>query len=117
MQDLQALLRYLARVPEWSSRWLAFNFSIAVDRFATFEPLSHLYIQDRLRGSPLLFYGTVLDSVVIDANRLAGVRGELFGRNIGAGLRALNPGLARGVIYAPENLDEIERFLIETRKQ
>jgi hypothetical protein len=104
------LLRYLARVPEWSSRWLEFHFSLAVARFATFEPLAHLYTQDRLRGSPLLFYGAVLDSLLLDANQLAGVRGELFGRNIGAGLRALNPGLTRGTIRAPRNLDDVKRF-------
>jgi hypothetical protein len=106
----RVLLRYLARVPEWSSRWLEFHFSPAIARFAAIEPLAHLYTQDRLRGSPLLFYGAVLDSLLLDANRLAGVRGELFGKNIGAGLRALNPGLARGVIRTPKNLDEVESF-------
>jgi hypothetical protein len=104
------LLRYLARIPEWSARGLDFHFSTAVARFAPIEPLAHLYTQDRLRGSPLLFYGAVLDSLVRDANELAGVRGELFGQNIGAGLRALNPGLARGVIRAPRSQDDFESF-------
>jgi len=104
------MLNYLARVPEWSSRWLEFNFGRAVAGFATFEPLAHLYPQDRLRGSPMLFFGAVLDSMVLDANQLAGVRGEMFGKNIGAGLRGLNPGLARGTIHTPENLDGIESF-------
>jgi len=103
-------LRYLARVPEWSSRWLEFHFSLAIARFAAIEPLAQIYTQDRLRGSPLLFYGAVLDSLLRDSNQLAGVRGELFGKNIGAGLRALNPGLTRGVIRAPRNLDDVERF-------
>jgi hypothetical protein len=102
------LLRYLARVPEWAARSLDFNFSLAVARFAPIEPLANLYTQDRLRGSPLLFFGAVLDSLVRDANQLAGVRGDLFGQNIGAGLRALNPGLARGTIRAPRNRDEFE---------
>ncbi|MFQ5417628.1 MAG: PEP/pyruvate-binding domain-containing protein [Myxococcota bacterium] len=98
-------LRYLARVPEWSARWLDFHFSSAVTRFSRFEPLAHLYSQDRLRGSPLLFYGAVLDGLVLDANVVAGVRGELFGASVGAGLRALNPGLARGVIREARNDD------------
>jgi phosphoenolpyruvate synthase/pyruvate phosphate dikinase len=34
----------------------------------------------------------------------------MFGRNIGAGLRALNPGLARGTIHTPKNLEGIESF-------
>jgi len=104
------MLNYLARVPEWSSRWLEFNFGRAVAGFATFEPLAHLYPQDRLRGSPVLFFGAVLDSLVLDANQLAGVRGELFGRNIGAGLRGLNPGIARGTIHTPKNLEGVGSF-------
>jgi hypothetical protein len=96
-------LRYLARAPEWSGRWLAFNFSLAEERLAPLEPLVHLFPQDRLRGSPLLFYSTVIDSMVRDANRLAGIEHQLFGRRIGAGLRALNPGLARGTLRAPES--------------
>ncbi|MFV1978410.1 MAG: PEP/pyruvate-binding domain-containing protein, partial [Myxococcota bacterium] len=91
-------LRYLARAPEWAARWLAFDFSIPVAKFSEIEPLAHLYTQDRMRGSPLLFYGAVIDSLVLDANQLAGIEHELFGRKIGAGLRALNPGLSRGVL-------------------
>ena len=89
-------LRYLSRVPEWSDQWLAFNFGETVEHWAPIESESHLYTQDRLRGSPLLVYGAVIDSLVLDANRLAGIKHELFGRSVGAGLRALNPGLARG---------------------
>ena len=103
-------LRYLARVPEWSGRWLAFEFSETVNRFTVIEPLAHLYPQDRMRGSPLLFYGAVIDSLGKDANRLAGIEHELFGERVGTGLRALNPGLARGVLQAPTDLREEDRF-------
>jgi hypothetical protein len=96
-------LRYLARAPEWSGRWLEFNFGETVRRWLAIEPLSHLFTQDRLRSSPLLFYSTVIDSLSLDANQLAGIEHELFGRKVGAGLRALNPGLARGVMVAPEH--------------
>ncbi len=91
-------LRYLARVPEWAARQMAFHFGEAVTLFEPIEPLAHLYEQDRLRGSPLLFYGAVIDSLVLDANQLAGIEHEIFGRRVGAGLRALNPGLTRGVL-------------------
>jgi hypothetical protein len=95
-------LRYLARVPEWASRWLAYLFSIPVEKLSEIEPLAHLYTQDRMRGSPLLFYSAVIDSLVLDANQLAGVEHELFGKKVGAGLRALNPGLSRGVLRAAD---------------
>ena len=95
-------LRYLARTPEWSGRWLEFNFGPQVARWASIEPEVHLYAQDRQRGSPLLFYGAVIDGLVLDANHLAGIEHRLFGEGIGAGFRALNPGLARGVVRSSD---------------
>ncbi len=95
-------LRYLARTPEWSGRWLAFNFGPTVETFARIEPEAHLYPQDRLRGSPLLVYGAVVDDLVRDANGLAGIEHDLFGERVGAGLRALNPGLTRGTLLTVE---------------
>jgi hypothetical protein len=98
-------LRFLARLPEWASRWLAFHFSLPVEKLAELEPLAHQYAQDRMRGSPLLFYSAVLDSLVLDANHLAGIQHELFGEQIGVGLRALNPGLTRGVLRSTTGED------------
>jgi hypothetical protein len=95
-------LRYLSRVPEWASRWIEFNFEPAVSRLAPLEPEVHLYSQDRLRGSPLLFYSGVIDGLVLDANKLASIEHDLFGRKVGAGLRALNPGMTRGVLRSGE---------------
>ena len=100
LDDYRAELRYLARAPEWAGRWHAFNFEDVVESWFPIEPESHLFSQDRLRGSPLLFYTGVIDSLVLDANRLAGIEHELFGQKVGAGLRALNPGLSKGVIRA-----------------
>ena len=94
----RAELRYLARAPEWAGRWIAFDFERAAAHLAPLEPLVHLYGQDRLRGSPMLFYSAVIDGLTRDANELAGIHHELFGERVGAGLRALNPGLTEGVL-------------------
>jgi len=99
-------LRYLSRIPEWSAATLSFHFGPAVEELAVLEPKAHLYPQDRMRGSPLLLAGAVVDRLVLDANRLAGIEHELFGASVGAGLRALNPGLARGALFAPEGAPE-----------
>ena len=98
LDDYRDELRYLARAPEWAGQWHAFTFGETVEAWLPIEPEAHLFSQDRLRGSPLLFYTAVIDSLVLDANRLAGIEHELFGKKVGAGLRALNPGLSRGVI-------------------
>jgi Pyruvate phosphate dikinase, AMP/ATP-binding domain len=93
-------LGYLARVPGWATQTLRFQFYDAMQKLSEIEPLALHFIPDQLRGSPLLFYSQVLDSLLRDANRQAGVRYQLFGEEIGAGFRALNPGLARGVLHA-----------------
>jgi Pyruvate phosphate dikinase, AMP/ATP-binding domain len=91
-------LDYLARVPGWGSRWLDFHFNESKRKLMEIEPLVDRVIQDILRGSPLFFYANVLDGLLRDGNHLVGLRHRLFDREIGAGLRSLNPGLARGKI-------------------
>ena len=93
-------LGYLGRVPGWGTQGLRFQFYESMQKMAEIEPLALHFIQDQLRGSPLLFYSQLLDSLQRDANRLAGVRHKLFGKEIGVGFRALNPGLARGTLHA-----------------
>lgn len=94
--DYKAGLQYTARMPEWANRTLQYYLGETVARFTTIEPLSRRYIHDRLRGSLLLSYAAVLESLIADANRQLGIRNFLFGQPADTGLRGLNPGLARG---------------------
>lgn len=103
-------LRYLARAPEWAARTLEFHFSETVAHLARIEPQARLYPQDRLRGSPLLLYGAVVDSLVRDGNRLAGIEQILFGERVGTGLRALNPGLGRGILRTSQDVEDAPAF-------
>jgi hypothetical protein len=96
LRDYKESLDYLALVPGWSGQWQRFHFQDSVQRLAALEPLAELFTQDQLRGSPLFFYAQALDGLLRDANALAGLNKELFGEDVGAGLRSLNPGLARG---------------------
>jgi hypothetical protein len=99
----KAGLDYLAVGPTWSSQWLRFHFALTMRKFAIIEPRVELFIQDQLRGSPLLFYAGILDRLLQDANRLAGVRYQVFDKEMGIGLRSLNPGLARGTLRLTPN--------------
>jgi hypothetical protein len=110
LEQYRTELRYISRAPEWANGTIQANFGATVAKFAPIEPLAQMYSQDRLRGSPFLFYGTVLDSLLKDANQLAGVEHELFGVRVDSGLRGLNPGLARGVIRIPRNPDRLENL-------
>ena len=74
-----------------------------IDRWgSSLDPAARQYVPDRLRGSPMLNYGAVLDHVVEDVNALSGVQHEIMGERVGGGVRALNPGLARGVLQELE---------------
>jgi len=99
--DYHAALRYLARVPQWAQRSLEFHFSGAVERWSVLTPLAGHLVPDRLRESPLLGFSQVLDQLLADAGRLAGISHKVFGIEINSSLRALNPGLSRGVLLMP----------------
>ncbi len=104
------VLGYLGRAPGWGLQGLRYQFYESMQKLASIEPMAMLFIQDQLRGSPLLFFSQVLDSLQRDANRLAGVRHRLFGEEVGVGFRALNPGLARGVLHVPDDLQGLADF-------
>jgi hypothetical protein len=104
--DYYDTLHYLARVPQWAQRALEFQFGPTVQQWLDLTPLASHLIPDRLRGSPLLSYTRVLDGLLEDANRLLGVKQYVFGAATGAGLRALNPGLARGRLLAAPRAGE-----------
>lgn len=101
-------LRYLARLPQWVQRAMGYHFDPTVERWSGITPLATHYIPDRLRDSPLLPYTRVLDTLLEDANARLGIRHDLFGEETASGLRALNPGLRRGVLL--EAPDEPEDF-------
>ena len=103
-------VRYLARAPEWAGGTLRMQMDDGVSSLTHLDPQAQHYPQDRLRGSPLLVYATIVDGLIKDANAEAGIEHQLFGQRRGAGLRALNPGLARGTIRVPRNLEHTEGF-------
>jgi hypothetical protein len=99
--DYRTELEYTARLPEWADRTLRYHLGETVSHFETIEPLSRRYLHDRLRGSLLLSYTAVLESLMADANRQLGIRNFLFGHPADSGLRGLNAGMARGRLRLP----------------
>ncbi len=97
-------LQVLQRVPGWASRRLEYFFGNAIDTFRPIEPLADMFIPDRLRGSVMLFYSSVLEQLSRDADRLGNTPHTLFGEPVGEALRRLNPGIARGVLRTPDDL-------------
>ena len=101
----RAALAILARPPVWAANRLNRYFGPALAAFRRVEPRSDLLIPDRLRAGPALSYGALLESLTAEADALAGLRHELFGRPVATGLRALNPGLARGPLRPLQGLE------------
>ncbi len=90
---------YLALVPHWATQALHLHFGLGIAKLGEIEPKTVLFAQDTLRGSPLFHFAALVDRIVRDANRVSGVRNELFGEDVGGGVRGLNPGLAHGVLH------------------
>jgi hypothetical protein len=103
-------LRYLSLVPGWAAQGLRFHFGEAMETLGRIEPLAGLFVQDQLRAGPLTAYAGWLDRLLRDGQRLAGVRHRVFGQEVGLGLEALNPGLARGVLQAAPDMREVAGF-------
>jgi hypothetical protein len=100
LSEYRQHLRYLSRLSGWVERSYQFHFATTVAHLATIEEKTLRFIPDQLRGGVVLFGSALLDGLTIDADRLAEVGHELFGKPVGSGLRMLNPGLARGILHA-----------------
>lgn len=103
-------LNYLGRAAGWGTQAYRMHFYDSMEKLAELESSAILFIQDQLRGSPLLFYSNVLDGLSRDANQLAGVRHRLFDEEVGVGFNALNPGLARGTLHVEPSLENMANF-------
>ncbi len=109
-ENYKRAVDYLALAPHWATQNYRLHFGAAADLLTKIEPKATLFVQDALRGSPLFFYTQITDGLVRDANMQRGVRNELFGENVGGGLRGLNPGLARGFLRIATADDTTQNF-------
>ena len=97
-------LAYLDRVPTWAERRVQFFMQEQITRFSLIEPLAHHYIPDRLRGSPLLIFTSLMKRLNEDAATLSGVRHQFFDNTASQGFRVLNAGAGIGELHTPETL-------------
>ncbi len=103
-------LRRLGMASAWASRQLGFHFADSIERLGRIEPLAEQFIADRLRGSPLLAFESTHAALSLDAQSVSAVSHELFGEPVAAGLRSLNPGLARGTLYIADHDTPLSDF-------
>ncbi len=107
LKEYMEQLNYLGRVPGWGTQGMRYQFYESMQKLGEIEPLTYHFIQDQLRGSPLLFFSQLLNGLSSDGNRLSGVKHTLFGKKINVGFHALNPGLVRGTLHTDISLENI----------
>ena len=101
---------WTGRAPGWASQGLQFHFLPATRKLTEIEPRADLFVPDQLRGSPMLAYSRIIDTLARDGDALAGIRYRLFDEDGVVGFRALNPGLARGTLVARPDMSKIGSF-------
>lgn len=87
--------RTLNLVNTWAVGSVRYAFAESLIRYAALEPRAAHFVDDLLRGSVLLPLADISGRLLADAQRLAGVQRQFFGKP-DIDLLALNPGIARG---------------------
>ncbi|NNL99597.1 MAG: hypothetical protein HKO62_02520 [Gammaproteobacteria bacterium] len=94
LADYLEKLQVAGLAESWAAQTLQFFFKTGIDKLAEIEPLALLFVQDQMRGSPLVFFDYLSQRLLQDARALAGTPNLWFGEEIGSGIRPLNAGYA-----------------------
>jgi hypothetical protein len=98
LEDYGEAVQGLRRVPNWCLATVRYTFAEALVGYGALEPEALRYVDDILRGSPMLPLATATTSLAGDADRLTGVTHRLFGTRY-SGVLGLNPGIATGRLH------------------
>lgn len=96
--ELQAVIKRAKRVVEWSQTGVTLAFEEVMGPWTFLIPSSAFIADDVLRGSPLLLFAGFLDRLETHASGSDPIRHEILGAEVSTDVRALNPGLAVGVL-------------------
>lgn len=85
----------------WGGSLLQTTFESDIDKFAIAEPLTHGFIDDRIRSGVLLTLGETASDLQSFLSQKAKWHNDFFGQNITA-VQGLNPGYSIGQLYVIE---------------
>lgn len=86
----------IGRAVNWGTGMVRAVYEPTVSLFASFEPLAHGFVDDRVRGSVLLGLGDVARQLAEALSHLSGRGNQVMALRLGKEARGLNPGFARG---------------------
>ncbi|NNF35693.1 MAG: phosphoenolpyruvate synthase [Saprospiraceae bacterium] len=102
---LLEIFRAIRRNINWGSGLIITEFGEVIDLYSSFEPLSHGFIDDRIRSSALLFMGQLASRLNEFMADKAGWETQVIGKKSST-IQGINPGYARGKLMVVEQLEE-----------
>ncbi len=107
--DLTAIWEDARRLVEWSSSMVKATYQKEVDTYTAFEPKAYGFIDDKIRGSVVLYLGQAvaeLGDFIADKSKLTN---KVFNIPNQSAFRGLNPGYAFGELVvvdgSPDNIE------------
>ena len=93
----------------WSSQMVQSIYAEPVSIFGNFEPLSHGFVDDKIRSSLILPTGKLIENLNKFYGEMVNNASNVMGNKNEAGLQGLNPGFAKGKLYViPSLADNVE---------
>jgi hypothetical protein len=109
LEELTSVLESARREVEWSSSMVKANYQHIVDEYATFEPLAHGFIDDKIRGSVALHLGKAVSDLGDFIAEESALTNKVLDLPNQSGFRGLNPGYAFGeLVVVTGSPDDIE---------
>lgn len=109
LEDLTSLHESARRQVEWSSSMVKANYQHVVDEYTTFEPKTHGFIDDKIRGSIALYLGLSVSDLGDFIATESALTNQVMDIPNQSGFRGLNPGYAFGelvvVTGSPDDID------------
>jgi len=90
----------------WSSQMVQSIFAEPVKVFGAFEPLSHGFVDDKIRSSLILPAGKLVESINKLYSKKAHNASNIMGLKNEAGVQGLNPGFTKAKLYVFPTLEE-----------
>ena len=110
LAELQQKAEYAKRAVEWSSGMVRTIFQEPLETFAAFESATLGFVDDRIRISILLPFGTIAGQIADVYSEKAGLKQLVLNIKSQNQVRGLNPGYARGELVVLPTLDEHATF-------
>lgn len=107
--DLTNILQKARSAVEWGTAMVKAHYQEIVDVYASFEPLAHGFVDDKIRGSIILYLGQSVGELGDIISRESALTNKVIDIPNQISFRGLNPGYAFGeLVVVSGSPDDIE---------